>query len=156
MGAIINKKQLNSINKKVQDAIIEGATVELGGHIMDRKGFFYEPTILTNISKDSIVMKEEIFGPVLPVVSFDSFNLVLDEANNSNYGLASYIFTENLKEAMLASERLKFGEVYVNCEAEEAIVGYHAGWRQSGLGGADGINGFEEYLNTTVTYIRYE
>lgn len=156
MGAIINKKQLNAINKKVQDAIIEGATVELGGHIMDRKGFFYEPTILTNISKDSIVMKEEIFGPVLPVVSFDSFNLVLDEANNSNYGLASYIFTENLKEAMLASERLKFGEVYVNCEAEEAIVGYHAGWRQSGLGGADGINGFEEYLNTTVTYIRYE
>lgn len=156
MGPIINHKQLDSINEKVQIAVAEGATIELGGHILDRKGFFYEPTILTNLSKDSIVMKEEIFGPVLPIVSFENFEEVLDEANNSDYGLSSYIFTENLKEAMLASERLKFGEVYVNCEAEEAIVGYHAGWRQSGLGGADGVNGFEEYLNTTVTYIRYE
>lgn len=156
MGPIINHKQLTSINEKVQNAVKEGATIELGGHIMNRTGFFYAPTILTNLSKDSIVMKEEIFGPVLPIVSFESFEDALDEANNSDYGLASYIFTENLKEAMLASERLKFGEVYVNCEAEEAIVGYHAGWRQSGLGGADGVNGFEEYLNTTVTYIRYE
>ncbi|MBF7018105.1 aldehyde dehydrogenase [Staphylococcus durrellii] len=156
MGPIINQKQLESINEKVQNAVREGATIELGGHIMNRQGFFYEPTILTNLSKDSIVMKEEIFGPVLPIVSFEDFEEVLDEANTSDYGLSSYIFTESLKEAMLASERLKFGEVYVNCEAEEAIVGYHAGWRQSGLGGADGVNGFDEYLNTTVTYIRYE
>ncbi|OEL08333.1 aldehyde dehydrogenase [Staphylococcus equorum] len=156
MGPIINQTQLTSIDEKVQTAVKEGATIELGGHIINRKGFFYEPTILTNLSKDSIVMKEEIFGPVLPIVSFENFEEVLDEANNSDYGLSSYIFTEDLKEAMVASERLKFGEVYVNCEAEEAVVGYHAGWRQSGLGGADGINGFEEYLNTTVTYIRYE
>nr|WP_263314896.1 aldehyde dehydrogenase [Mammaliicoccus sp. Marseille-Q6498] len=156
MGSIINKKQLESIDNKVKSAVQEGATLELGGNIIDRKGYFYEPTILTNLSNDSEVMKEEIFGPVLPIVSYENFEEVLDEANNSDYGLSSYIFTENLKEAMLASERLKFGEVYVNCEAEEAIVGYHAGWRQSGLGGADGVNGFDEYLNTTVTYLRYE
>lgn len=156
MGAIINQKQLNSINEKVQTAIQEGAKIELGGNIINRRGFFFEPTILTNILNDSVIMKEEIFGPVLPIVSFENFEEVLEEANNSIYGLSSYIFTESLKEAMLASERLKFGEVYVNCEAEEAIVGYHAGWRQSGLGGADGVNGFDEYLNTTVTYIRYE
>lgn len=156
MGSMINQKQLSAVDDKVQTAIKEGAKVELGGNIIDRKGFFYEPTVLTNLSKDSVAMKEEIFGPVLPIVSYDAFDEAIDEANNTEYGLSSYIFTENLKEAMLASERLKFGEVYVNCEAEEAIVGYHAGWRQSGLGGADGINGFEEYLNTTVTYIRYE
>lgn len=155
MGPIINQKQLSSIDQKVQMAIKEGAKLELGGYIMDRKGFFYEPTILTNLSRNSKVIKEEIFGPVLPIVSFNDFEEVLEEANNSIYGLSSYIFTENLNEAMLASEMLKFGEVYVNCEAEEAIVGYHAGWRQSGLGGADGEKGFDEYLNTTVTYIRY-
>ena len=57
---------------------------------------------------------------------------------------------------MEATERLKFGEVYANCEAEEVVNGYHLGWRESGLGGADGIHGFEEYYNTTVSYIRYE
>lgn len=156
MGAIINEKQLKSIDDKVQQAIAGGAKLELGGKRMARKGFFYEPTILTNVAKDAVAMQEEIFGPVLPIATYEDFDAVLAEANNSELGLSSYIFTENLKEAMQASEQLKFGEVYVNCEAEEAITGYHAGWRQSGLGGADGTRGFEEYLNTTVTYIRYE
>lgn len=156
MGAIINEKQLQAIDDKVQQAIQGGATLELGGKRMDRVGYFYEPTILTNVAKDATVMQEEIFGPVLPIAVYTDFDEVLREANDSELGLSSYIFTENLKEAMQASEQLLFGEVYVNCEAEEAITGYHAGWRQSGLGGADGTRGFDEYLNTTVTYIRYE
>ncbi|BGE81549.1 aldehyde dehydrogenase [Staphylococcus petrasii] len=154
-GAIINQKQLDSIDEKVQEAVKNGANLVLGGHKMDRAGFFYEPTIIDNVKTSDSAFKEEIFGPVLAVTTYNDFDEVIDAANDTNAGLSSYIFSENLKEVMEATERLKFGEVYANCEAEEVINGYHAGWRESGLGGADGIHGFEEYYNTTVSYIRW-
>ncbi|MCI2774385.1 aldehyde dehydrogenase [Staphylococcus petrasii] len=154
-GAIINQKQLDSIDEKVQEAVKNGANLVLGGHKMDRAGFFYEPTIIDNVKTSDSAFKEEIFGPVLAVTTYNDFDAVIDAANDTNAGLSSYIFSENLKEVMEATERLKFGEVYANCEAEEVINGYHAGWRESGLGGADGIHGFEEYYNTTVSYIRW-
>lgn len=155
-GAIINQTQLDSIDNKVQEGIKNGADLVLGGHKLDRAGFFYEPTILDNVKKDDSAFKEEIFGPVLAITTYNDFDEAIDAANDTNAGLSSYIFSENLKEVMEATERLKFGEVYANCEAEEVVNGYHAGWRESGLGGADGIHGFEEYYNTTVSYIRYE
>ncbi|WP_049426086.1 aldehyde dehydrogenase [Staphylococcus haemolyticus] len=155
-GAIINQTQLDSIDNKVQEAIKNGTDLILGGHKLDRAGFFYEPTILDNVKKDDSAFKEEIFGPVLAITTYNDFDEAIDAANDTNAGLSSYIFSENLKEVMEATERLKFGEVYANCEAEEVVNGYHAGWRESGLGGADGIHGFEEYYNTTVSYIRYE
>ncbi len=154
-GAIINQKQLDSIDEKVQEAFKNGAHLVLGGHKMDRAGFFYEPTIIDNVNPNDSAFKEEIFGPVLAVTTYNDFDEVIDAANDTNAGLSSYIFSENLKEVMEATERLKFGEVYANCEAEEVVNGYHAGWRESGLGGADGIHGFEEYYNTTVSYIRW-
>ncbi|MEX6328423.1 aldehyde dehydrogenase [Staphylococcus haemolyticus] len=155
-GAIINQTQLDSIDNKVQETIKNGTDLVLGGHKLDRAGFFYEPTILDNVKKDDSAFKEEIFGPVLAITTYNDFDEAIDAANDTNAGLSSYIFSENLKEVMEATERLKFGEVYANCEAEEVVNGYHAGWRESGLGGADGIHGFEEYYNTTVSYIRYE
>ncbi|MBF2758017.1 MULTISPECIES: aldehyde dehydrogenase [unclassified Staphylococcus] len=155
-GAIINQTQLDSIDRKVQDAIQNGADLVLGGHKLNRAGFFYAPTILDNVKKEDSAFKEEIFGPVLAITTYNDFDEAIDAANDTNAGLSSYIFSENLKEVMKATERLKFGEVYANCEAEEVVNGYHAGWRESGLGGADGIHGFEEYYNTTVSYIRYE
>ncbi|WP_285491013.1 aldehyde dehydrogenase [Staphylococcus haemolyticus] len=155
-GAIINQTQLDSIDDKVQEAVKNGADLVLGGHKLDRAGFFYEPTMLDNVKKDDSAFKEEIFGPVLAITTYNDFDEAIDAANDTNAGLSSYIFSENLKEVMEATERLKFGEVYANCEAEEVVNGYHAGWRESGLGGADGIHGFEEYYNTTVSYIRYE
>lgn len=154
-GAIINQKQLDSIHEKVQDAIKNGATLMTGGHQLKRHGFFYAPTVLDNVRKDDSVFKDEIFGPVLAITTYRNFEQVIEDANDTNAGLSSYIFSENLTEVMTATERLKFGEVYANCEAEEVVNGYHAGWRESGLGGADGIHGFEEYYNTTVSYIRY-
>ncbi|RXS05764.1 aldehyde dehydrogenase [Staphylococcus saprophyticus] len=154
-GAIMNQKQLDSIDDKVQEAIKNGADLVLGGHKLDREGFFYAPTILDHVKATDNAFKEEIFGPVLAITTYTNFDDVIDMANDTNAGLSSYIFSENLKEIMTATECLKFGEVYANCEAEEAINGYHAGWRESGLGGADGIHGFEEYYNTTVSYIRW-
>lgn len=153
-GAIINQTQLNSIHEKVETAVTNGAKLVLGGQKLERDGFFYEPTVLDHVNPEDSVFKEEIFGPVLAVTTYNDFNQVIDDANDTNAGLSSYIFSENFKEVMTASERLKFGEVYANCEAEEVVNGYHAGWRESGLGGADGIHGFEEYYNTTVSYLR--
>ena len=155
-GAIINQTQLNSIHEKVETAVKNGAKLVLGGQKLQRDGFFYEPTVLDRVNPEDSVFKEEIFGPVLAVTTYNDFNQVIDDANDTNAGLSSYIFSENFKEVMTASERLKFGEVYANCEAEEVVNGYHAGWRESGLGGADGIHGFEEYYNTTVSYLRYQ
>ncbi|RIM33829.1 aldehyde dehydrogenase [Staphylococcus caprae] len=155
-GAIINQKQLDSIHEKVESAVNNGATLVMGGHQLDRAGFFYEPTILDHVNTEDSVFKEEIFGPVLAITTYEDFDQVIEDANDTNAGLSSYIFSENLQEVMTASERLKFGEVYANCEAEEVVNGYHAGWRESGLGGADGIHGFEEYYNTTVSYLRYK
>lgn len=155
-GAIINQTQLNSIHEKVETAVKNGAKLVLGGQKLQRDGFFYEPTVLDHVNPEDSVFKEEIFGPVLAVTTYNDFDQVIDDANDTNAGLSSYIFSENFKEVMTASERLKFGEVYANCEAEEVVNGYHAGWRESGLGGADGIHGFEEYYNTTVSYLRYQ
>lgn len=155
-GAIINQKQLDSIHEKVESAVTNGATLVMGGHKLDRAGFFYEPTILDHVNTEDSVFKEEIFGPVLAIATYEDFDQAIEDANDTNAGLSSYIFSENLQEVMTASERLKFGEVYANCEAEEVVNGYHAGWRESDLGGADGIHGFEEYYNTTVSYLRYK
>lgn len=154
-GAIINETQLNRIDEKVQDAVNNGAKLVLGGHKLDHPGYFYAPTVLDNVKQTDSAFKEEIFGPVLAITTYNDFNQVIEDANDTNAGLSSYIFSNDLSEVMTATERLKFGEVYANCEAEEVVNGYHAGWRESGLGGADGIHGFEEYYNTTVSYIRY-
>ena len=155
-GAIINKTQLNSIDDKVQEAVQNGAKLVIGGHKLDRPGYFYAPTVLDHVKQTDAVFKEEIFGPVLAITTYHNFEQVIDDANDTNAGLSSYIFSNDLSEVMTATERLKFGEVYANCEAEEVVNGYHAGWRESGLGGADGIHGFEEYYNSTVSYIRYQ
>jgi lactaldehyde dehydrogenase/glycolaldehyde dehydrogenase len=155
-GAIINQKQLDSIDSKVKQAVDNGAKLVLGGNKIDSSGYYYAPTILDNVNPDDEAFKSEIFGPVIPIITYNDFEEAINEANHTNAGLSSYIFSENLKEVMTATERLKFGEVYANCEAEEVVNGYHAGWRESGLGGADGIHGFEEYYNTTVSYIRYD
>lgn len=155
-GAIINQQQLDSIDDKVQDAVKNGADLITGGHKVDGAGYFYEPTILDKVNPQDSAFKEEIFGPVIPIVTYNEFEDAIEQANDTNAGLSSFIFSEDLKEIMTATERLKFGEVYANCEAEEVVNGFHAGWRESGIGGADGIHGLDEYYNTTVSYIRYD
>ncbi|XVL32062.1 aldehyde dehydrogenase [Staphylococcus equorum] len=155
-GAIINQQQLDSIDDKVQDAVKNGADLITGGHKVDGAGYFYEPTILDKVNPQDSAFKEEIFGPVIPIVTYNEFEDAIEQANDTNAGLSSFIFSEDLKEIMTATERLKFGEVYANCEAEEVVNGFHAGWRESGIGGADGVHGLDEYYNTTVSYIRYD
>ena len=99
-------------------------------------------------------MHEETFGPVLPVVAFDTLEDAISMANDSDYGLTSSIYTQNLNVAMKTIKGLKFGETYINRDNFEAMQGFHAGWRKSGIGGADGKHGLHEYLQTQVVYLQ--
>ena len=98
-------------------------------------------------------MKEETFGPVLPVATFDTLDQVIALANDSEFGLTSSVYTTNLNEAFYVTRRLRFGETYINRENFEAMQGFHAGWKKSGIGGADGKHGLEEYLQTQIVYL---
>ncbi len=157
MGPQINLRQVQNIQAAVDGALAEGAECLLGGHRKDMgKGFFYEPTVLANCRQDMKIMHNEIFGPVLPITTFKDFDEAVAMANDCEYGLTSSIFTQNLDIAMRVSKEIKFGETYINRENFECMQGFHAGWRKSGIGGADGAHGLEEYLQTHVVYIDYD
>lgn len=156
MGPLISQDRLETVEGMVKDAVSQGATVATGGERADLAGFFYKPTILTNVTHDSDIMREEIFGPVLPMTTFTTIEEAIEMANDTVYGLSSSIYTDDLNEAMRVVNEMKFGETYVNRENFEAVQGYHAGMRQSGLGGADGKHGMEDFLATQVVYMQYK
>jgi lactaldehyde dehydrogenase/glycolaldehyde dehydrogenase len=155
MGPLINAAALARVEQKVADAVAAGATVVLGGKRAGDKGFFFEPTLITGVRQEMEIMQEEIFGPVLPVMAFNTLDEAIALANDCQYGLTSSLYTQNLNTTMKALRQLKFGETYVNRENFEAMQGFHAGWRKSGVGGADGKHGLEEYLQTHVAYLQF-
>jgi lactaldehyde dehydrogenase / glycolaldehyde dehydrogenase len=157
MSCQISAEQLGKIEAMVVRAKAAGAQVLVGGERpQDMKtGFFYKPTLLGGCSQDMEIMRKEIFGPVLPVMTVSGLDEALRLANDCEYGLTSSIFTNNVGNMMRAVNELKFGETYVNREHFEAMQGFHAGWRKSGIGGADGKHGLFEYLQTHVAYIQY-
>jgi len=154
MGPLINAAALARVEQKVAGAVEQGAKIALGGKAVEGNGYFYPPTLLLDVRQDMTIMHEETFGPVLPVVVFGTLEEALEMANDSDYGLTSSIYTQNLNTAMKAIRGLKFGETYVNRENFEAMQGFHAGWRKSGIGGADGRHGLNEYLQTQVVYLQ--
>jgi len=151
----VDKAQQEKIGSMVKRAVSDGCEVVTGGKIPDMKsGYFYEPTLLRNVKQSMEIIKKEIFGPVLPVMPFDDYDEVIALANDCEYGLTSSVFSTNINTVMHAIKDLKFGETYVNREHFEAMNGFHAGWRKSGIGGADGKYGLMEYLQTQVAYIQ--
>jgi lactaldehyde dehydrogenase/glycolaldehyde dehydrogenase len=152
----VDKAQLEKIAAMVDRAKAQGCEVVTGGAIADKAtGYFYQPTILTGATHDAEIIQKEIFGPALPVVAWDDYDAVIEQANDVEYGLTSSVFTTNVNTTMQAIKDLDFGETYVNREHFEGIQGFHAGWRKSGIGGADGKHGLYEYLQSQVAYIRY-
>lgn len=127
----------------------------IGGQRAGGTGYFYPPTLLVDVKQDMPIMHEEVFGPVLPVATFATLEEAMAMANDSEYGLTSSIYTQNINTAMQALKQLKFGETYINRENFEAMQGFHAGWRKSGVGGADGKHGLQEYLQTHVAYLQF-
>jgi lactaldehyde dehydrogenase/glycolaldehyde dehydrogenase len=157
MGPLVSKAQLDSVSAAVAQALKDGATLVTGGaRVAAPKGWFYQPTVLTGCRQETDIMQQEIFGPVLPIATYKDLDEALAKANDCQYGLTSSIYTQDLHTTMRACNELKFGETYVNRENFEAMQGFHAGWRKSGIGGADGSHGLEEYLQTHVVYLDYD
>lgn len=156
MGPLIDGAALQSVQDKVDNAVRQGARLVTGGQRAGGTGYFFEPTLLVDVQHQMAIMHEETFGPVLPVTTFRTLDEAITMANDCEFGLTSSIYTTNLNTAMTAMKRLKFGETYINRENFEAMQGFHAGWRKSGIGGADGRHGLEEYLQTHVVYLQYQ
>ena len=155
MGPLINQAALDKVAGMVDRAVKTGGKITAGGHKLNiENGFYYEPTVITNVKQDSEIVQDEIFGPVLPVLTFKTLDDAIEMANDSDFGLTSSIFTENLDNAMRAANELEDGETYINRFNFEAMNGSHSGWKESGIGGDDGRHGIEEYLNTHVIYLQ--
>jgi lactaldehyde dehydrogenase / glycolaldehyde dehydrogenase len=154
MGPLMNQGALDKVNALVEAAKKQGAQVRTGGRVAARAGYHYEPTVLVGVKDDMDIMKKEIFAPVLPIRVVDSLDEALVLANDNEYGLTSSVFTSNLNAAIKASRELRYGETYINREHFEAMQGFHAGRRKSGIGGADGKHGLYEYMETQVVYLQ--
>jgi acyl-CoA reductase-like NAD-dependent aldehyde dehydrogenase len=133
----------------VEQAVAEGAQVACGGRVPPAypTGWFYEPTVLTNVTMEMALMQAEVFGPVAPIIRVQSFDEAIEMANHSRYGLGAAIFTERLDEAMAAIDRLQAGMVWVNNILGDNDALPFGGWKHSGLGRALsrlGLNAFRQ------------
>jgi len=154
MGPLVNRQGLQKVAGLVERAAAVGAETVTGGKIAHKDaGLHYEPTVLVNCRNDMEIMRKEIFGPVLPIQAIDDLEEGIALANDSEYGLTSSLYTTNLNATMKATRELRFGETFVNRNNFEAIQGFHAGRRKSGIGGADGKHGLYEYMETHIVYI---
>lgn len=155
MGPLINRGAVERLQAMVDDARDNGSEVLTGGSgSAPGEGCYFAPTVLTGSKATMQIMQREIFGPVILVDPVNDLDEAIKKANDSEFGLTSSIFTSNLNAAMHAINSLKFGETYVNRENFEAIQGFHAGVRRSGIGGDDGKHGLYEYMHTQVAYIQ--
>ena len=147
VGPLVNKDGLEKVQEHVKDAVEKGAIIETGGEeIPELDGYFYKPTILSNVNRDMLIMNEETFGPVAPIVEFTEIDEVIKEANNTEYGLAAYIYTTSLENAITVSERLQFGIIGLNDAAPGAAQAPFGGIKESGYGREGGHQGISDYL----------
>ncbi|MGX1739051.1 NAD-dependent succinate-semialdehyde dehydrogenase [Corynebacterium flavescens] len=150
-GPLIERKALDNVTALVEDAVAKGATVVTGGKPRGEEGYFYSPTVLTNVSREARVAQEEIFGPVAPILTFREEAEAISLANDTEYGLASYVFTENSDRMWRLADGLEFGLMGFNAGVISNAAAPFGGVKQSGLGREGGAEGIEEY--TALQYI---
>ncbi len=158
LGPMVSEKERETTENFVEKAREEGDKIVIGGSEPkgQNKGWFYKPTIIENNDQKSPLIQEEIFGPVAPVMEVDSFDKAIDYANDSIYGLSSYIFTKDNARILKAMHRIKFGESYINQVGPEQFQGAHTGFRQSGLGAEGSKYGLECYTQLKTCYIDWD
>jgi succinate-semialdehyde dehydrogenase/glutarate-semialdehyde dehydrogenase len=151
IGPLIDDKAVAMADELVQDAVARGATVTTGGKKIDGAGSFYEPTVVTGVTKGSKILTEEIFGPVLSITTFTDENEAIDIANSTEYGLAGYVFTQDLARGQRLIERLQTAMMGLNVGVMSNASAPFGGVKQSGLGREGGAEGILEYLSVKYT-----
>jgi succinate-semialdehyde dehydrogenase/glutarate-semialdehyde dehydrogenase len=156
LGPLIDAKQRDKVAELVADAIDRGAKPLTGGSAIDGRGYFFEPTVISSIGPDTRLLQEEIFGPVAPVISFGSEEDGIRAANDSEYGLASYLYTRDLKRAIRVAESLESGMIGLNQGIVSNAAAPFGGIKQSGFGREGGHEGIGEYLETKYVAINLD
>ncbi|MGJ9372718.1 NAD-dependent succinate-semialdehyde dehydrogenase [Nesterenkonia sp. CF4.4] len=148
VGPLVDAKQLDKVDALVTDAVEGGAKVLIGGTPVDRDGYFYPPTVLTDIPSGARMRQEEIFGPVAPLTPFDTEEEVISWINDTEYGLVNYVYTESLRRGIRVAEAVESGMVGLNQGAVSNPAAPFGGIKESGLGREGGDTGIEEFLET--------
>ncbi|MDY0830285.1 NAD-dependent succinate-semialdehyde dehydrogenase [Microbacterium sp. BG28] len=151
IGPLIDDRAVAKAKALVSDAVSRGASVRTGGAAIPREGTFFEPTVVSDVAAGSDILREEIFGPVLAIVPFDDEDEAVALANATEYGLVSYVFTENLARGQRMIECLETGMMGLNMGVVSNAAGPFGGWKSSGLGREGGAEGIHEYLQTKYT-----
>lgn len=154
IGPLVNEAAVTKVDNQVQNARSLGANVHIGGERLRtnglEKGFFYAPTVLSEVSPDMLIYREETFGPVAAIIPFDDEDDILAMANDTHYGLAAYIYTQNLSKAMRTFEGLNFGIIGINDINPTSAAAPFGGMKESGLGREGAREGIMEYLETKL------
>jgi succinate-semialdehyde dehydrogenase/glutarate-semialdehyde dehydrogenase len=157
VGPLIDEHAMAKMERQVADALDKGARLITGGERLTEDGLdagcFYAPTLLADVTPDMQIYREETFGPIAPVIVFDTDDEAIAMANDTDYGLASYVYTRSLSRAFHAMERLKFGMVGVNDINPTSAAAPFGGVKQSGLGVEGAQDGIDEYLDTKLVGI---
>ena len=158
IGPMTTKKRLTEIEELVEKTKQEGAKVLCGGKRPSgfNKGYFYEPTVFDNVKDDFTIMKQEPFGPLVPITTFRDYDEVIKRANNHELGLASYIYTNSLKKAQKTSELMETGVVAINTAIVAVAEAPFGGIKQTGYGREGGSMGIKDYLNIKYTHLGLE
>lgn len=146
IGPLIDSDAVQKVEEHVKDAVNKGGTIAYGGENI--KGLYYKPTVLMDVTDDMLCMRDETFGPLIPITTFREEEEVIRRANDSNYGLAAYVFTENIGRAIRISEALEYGIVGLNDGVPSTPQAPFGGFKESGLGREGGSQGIEEFIET--------
>ncbi|MGD9607222.1 MAG: NAD-dependent succinate-semialdehyde dehydrogenase [Leucobacter sp.] len=153
IGALVDDKAVANTARLVADAVDTGANIVTGGEAIDGVGNFFQPTVVDNLTQQSAIMREEIFGPVLGIIRFKTEDEAVEIANNTEYGLMSYVFTENIHRGHRMIERLETGMMGLNSGLASNAAAPFGGVKQSGIGREGGFEGIHEFLSTKYTVL---
>ena len=158
LGPKVSKTEVEKLLEMKKTAVKQGAKILLDmtpETLPNNEGNWFYPTVMEVYDNKNILMQSEIFGPMVGVLKISSLEQAIEYANDCEYGLSAYLFTDSSKNIMIATNELEFGELYINRENGELINGFHNGYKKSGLGGEDGKHGLEGYLQKKMVYVNY-
>ncbi|WP_457208892.1 aldehyde dehydrogenase family protein, partial [Nocardioides sp. P5_C9_2] len=155
VGPLVNEESAAKVDELVKGAVSAGARVVLGGERPDREGFYYSPTVLLDVPRGADILGEEIFGPVAPVLTFTDEDDAIAMANDTEYGLVSYVYTRDLARGLRVSERLDAGMVGLNRGLVSDPAAPFGGTKQSGIGREGGHEGMLDYMESKYVAVSW-